>query len=721
MKIVQLQDLHIEAFKGVAKFELIANGQNVSIFGDNATGKTTIADAINWLLFDKDSHNRKDFAIKTLDADGNEINHLDHTVQATFIVDGAPTTLRKLFREKWTQKRGAATKEFSGHETKYYIDEVPAKKKDYDAAVDSIIPENLFKLLTNPFYFSEQMKWQDQRALLVEIAGNVTDQEVAAGRPELTQLLDALEGKSFNDYKKIVAERKKTLNTELKEIPIRINEAQKQLVPATDSEPLKAELADIEKAINELNETIFNIKNGGVVATKQQELAQVTAELTAYKSEFSANSNEELYKLQVRYQEEQSNLLNLQRPAHDLDVRIGNCDKSHHEVLQQIVKTEQERAALLATYKTEKAVEFTYEDTCTCPTCKQNLPQEQLDAARQTALEAFNLAKSQKLDAIVTKGKELAQGIESLKNAADSAVQTLNGLRQEFSAASEKVVAKQQELEKLDGKLQALQASAPRIEEDARYIELTTKQRELNENIEQLTEHALEASLDVENEKMELVSRKREIDAQLAQMANMDVLQKRIDELKEQETLLVQQYQQIEQKLFQVEEFTRLKVDMLQERINSKFADVTFKLFEDQINGGLNEVCEALYNGVPFSKGLNNAARINAGIDIINTLSARYGVQAPLVIDNAEAVTKLIDTPAQCIRLVVSEQDKALRVEDAKSSVFATSGIELTADEYAGIQKRLDFLDALEAAGVDNWRGYDYAYEILEENESEVI
>lgn len=668
MKIVQLEHLRIENFKGVATFQLIANGQDVSIFGDNATGKTTIADAINWLLFDKDSHNRKDFAIKTLDAAGNEINHLDHTVQATFIVNDAPTTLRKVFREKWTQKRGAATKEFSGHETKYYIDEVPAKKKDYDAAVDAIVPENLFKLLTNPFYFSEQMKWQDQRALLVEIAGNFTDQEVAAGRPELAQLLDALQGKSFDDYKKIVAEQRKKLNEELKEIPIRINEAQKQLVPATDSEPLKAELADIEKAIHDLSGMIFNIKNGGAVALKQQELAQVTAELTAYKSKFSANNNEELYKLQARFQEERSNAMIFDNAMRDVQAKIERATGKHSEFAAHIERLEDQRKEQLALYHTEKAIEFTYEDTCTCPTCQQELPQEQLDAARQTALEAFNLTKSQKLDRIVAKGKELKTQIEALQIEAQTQLDTIATLQTELVAATEKVVAKQQELTKFSDKLQALQASAPRIEEDARYIELTTKQRELNENIEQLAEHSLEASLDVENEKMELISRKREIDAQLAQMANMDVLQKRIDELKEQETLLVQQYQQIEQKLFQVEEFTRLKVDMLQERINSKFTDVTFKLFEDQINGGLNEVCEALYNGVPFNKGLNNAARINAGIDIINTLSAHYGVQSPLVIDNAEAVTKLIDTPAQCIRLVVSEQDKELRVENKQLS-----------------------------------------------------
>ena len=100
---------------------------------------------------------------------------------------------------------------------------------------------------------------------------------------------------------------------------------------------------------------------------------------------------------------------------------------------------------------------------------------------------------------------------------------------------------------------------------------------------------------------------------------------------------------------------------MLDEKINSRFKFARFKLFETQVNGGILEVCETLFNGVPYSSGLNNAARINVGLDIINTLAEHYGFDAPIFVDNAEAVTKLIETKGQIIKLVVSEKDKKLR------------------------------------------------------------
>lgn len=74
-------------------------------------------------------------------------------------------------------------------------------------------------------------------------------------------------------------------------------------------------------------------------------------------------------------------------------------------------------------------------------------------------------------------------------------------------------------------------------------------------------------------------------------------------------------------------------------------------------------MCETLYEGVPYGSGLNNAAKINVGLDIINTLSEHYGILAPIFVDNAEAVTKFINVDAQLISLVVSEKDKQLRVE----------------------------------------------------------
>ncbi|MEG0907020.1 MAG: hypothetical protein RSF87_12450, partial [Cellulosilyticaceae bacterium] len=148
----------------------------------------------------------------------------------------------------------------------------------------------------------------------------------------------------------------------------------------------------------------------------------------------------------------------------------------------------------------------------------------------------------------------------------------------------------------------------------------------------------------------------------VAKVERQEETLKRIDELEKQFKDLQVSLADIEQQEILVEEFTRSKVDMLEENINSKFTTVKFKLFDEQINGGLVECCESLIDGVPFSNA-NNAAKVAAGIDIINVLSNHYGFYAPIWLDNRESVTDIPSTQSQVINLIVSENDKELRCE----------------------------------------------------------
>lgn len=91
------------------------------------------------------------------------------------------------------------------------------------------------------------------------------------------------------------------------------------------------------------------------------------------------------------------------------------------------------------------------------------------------------------------------------------------------------------------------------------------------------------------------------------------------------------------------------------------FSGVKFRLFDTQINGGLVECCDALVNGVPWLD-VNNADKINAGISIINVLSAHYGQTAPIWIDNSESITDILPSDSQVIELYVSKPDKTLRI-----------------------------------------------------------
>jgi len=188
----------------------------------------------------------------------------------------------------------------------------------------------------------------------------------------------------------------------------------------------------------------------------------------------------------------------------------------------------------------------------------------------------------------------------------------------------------------------------------------------LEQQITALNQSVEESVQAVQTELNELKSKENELQLDLNKFTQSTQVQERIAELEEQEKKLAAEFEELERQLYLTEEFTKTKVNMLEDKISSKFKFTRFNLFEEQLNGGVTEICEATFDGVPFSKGLNNAARINTGLDIIATLSAHYGVQAPIFVDNSESVTKLIDIDSQLIKLIVSEADKQLRTE-AKS------------------------------------------------------
>ncbi|MES1046344.1 hypothetical protein HYI36_00760 [Bacillus sp. Gen3] len=652
MKTLKLLELNLKNFKGVKSFTLQANGENVKTFGDNATGKTTLFDAFVWVLFDKDSQNKKDFSIKTLDSKGNELHGLDHEVEAKFLIDGRPLTFRKVYSEKWTKKRGSPQSEFTGHTTDYFIDGVPSKKKEYVDKVATIVDEEVFKLLTSPSYFNEQLKWLDRRKTLLQVAGDVTDEEVIASQKSLADLPAILEGRSIEDHRKIIAAKRKEINEQLEKIPVRIDEINLGLpdLSGLNKQMLEGAINQINKDIEEKTDQISNIRNGNAITQKQKAIQEIEIELLHIKQEHESGSKGEVYKLKARIQEEQSNVSILNSKLENLKNQKRYNDDNIKRIEESLVQLRQE-------WHEVNSQEFVHTDACECPTCGQSLPEEQITAARDKALSQFNLTKAKKLEDINEKGKQGNEQKQKFLTDNES-------LSKEYEKMNSQVSDKNELLSKLDEQLKALEGNINDITENDQYVVKLQEKSNLERELNDLRSFAQESILSIQEEIAKLKSERDQYQQDLNKFSIVDQSQKRIDELTQQERKLAAEYEKLEKENFLTEEFIRTKVNLLEKKINSKFKYARFKLFEEQINGGLKETCVTTFNGVPYDSGLNNAARINVGLDIINTLSEHYGLLAPIFIDNREAVTKLIETKSQTISLVVSEKDKVLRVEN---------------------------------------------------------
>lgn len=268
-------------FQGVRDFTLDCQGKNVTVYGDNGAGKTTLANAWHWLLFDKDSLNRKDFEIKTLTQDGEPVHGLEHEVEAVIDLDGEQLTLKKVYTEKWTKQRGSAEAVFSGHTTKHYIDGVPVSKRAYDNKIADIVDENIFRLLTDPRAFNENLHWADRRKILLAVCGDVTDADVIAANPELEGLKDILGKRTLDQHKAVVKEQRVRVNREIQQIPTRISEVQLGLPDITLIKPeaLADDIALLREELAAKQAEKLRVVQGGKVAEKQKQLAEIEAEM----------------------------------------------------------------------------------------------------------------------------------------------------------------------------------------------------------------------------------------------------------------------------------------------------------------------------------------------------------------------------------------------------------------------------------------------------------
>ena len=390
---IRINKMTLQNFKGIKHLEINAGGESLTIYGDNATGKTTVFDAFTWLLFNKDSLGRSDFGIKTQDENGNVLHNLEHSVECELAIDNSILTLKKVYAEKWTKKRGSADAEFSGHETKYFVNEVPTTKKEYEQKITGIIDENLFKIITNPLYFNEHLKWQDRRAILLSLCENITDDEIISNNAEFTPLLEELKGRTVQEYKKIIQSKQAGINDELKSIPQRIAEAT-LAIPATVENVDETERAVIEQKIAELNDEIMAIKNNsGVIElnalkAKRVQLENSTCDTTEISKELSDAK------------------LNLK----DTEYKIRLCRQDISNINNSIAEHEEKAASLRKEW--HEVNEKQYTDNGICPTCGQKLPDEQITEAKAK----FNISRAEKLDTITAKGKQEKAEIDKLQN-----------------------------------------------------------------------------------------------------------------------------------------------------------------------------------------------------------------------------------------------------------------------------------------------------------------
>ena len=660
---MKLLRLTLHNFMGIRDFTLSTDGgKNVRVMGDNSTGKTTLFSAITWLLFGKNADNQSTFDIKTLTLEGEPLHNLEHSVEAEFEVNGKSLVLKKIFKEKWTQKRGSITKEFSGHLTDCYVNEVPVKASEYANKIASICDEETFKLLTSPTYFNTQLHWQKRREVLLQVCGDVSDGDVIASSKELAELPQILGDRSIDDHRKVIAASRKKINDELQKIPVRIDEAERGLpdVVGLNIEKLTLAKGSLNVQLVQKQAEISRIKNGGEVAEKTKQLRELESKLLDIKNTYRAVVNE-----QVDGKQQELNKLKTSIGTRESQLKMTERSLKNNEEAVKDYEVEAEK--MRQQWHEVNSREFTFEQDGSCPACGQALPANQLDEAREKALAAFNRQKAGLLEEISTKGKKCKANSDVFKAEAKEIQADIEVLK--IDIYSDQNLADQLQVE-----IDTISASASDPKDSPEYKESSVKLEILARDIDDLQSGTRELLVAAQEEEHSIKAQIQSVDDDLQKLRMREQGEARIKELAAEEKKLAKEFERLEKELFLTEQFTRAKVNLLEDKINSKFKYARFRLFEDQINGGLSEVCEATYGGVPYSTGLNRGHKIIVGMDIISTLSEHYKFAPVIFVDDAESVTRLPEMKAQVIRLVKPEIDTSEKAKKYSKLVVDVEG-----------------------------------------------
>lgn len=644
MKRITLLSMDIQNFKGCTG-RTIDFADKTKICGANATGKTTIFDAFTFLLFNRDSLGSSDFDIRPLDADGKMIDNIEISVKARISVDDEEFELKKVQKQKWVKKRGTDSREFQGNQNEFEINGYPKSQKEFKEFISEIVDEDVFNLITNPAAFNS-LPWKKQRETLMEFVGDFTDEQIAGTFGErYATLIPELRIASTDDILKKYTKAKSILNKTMVELPARIDEVSKQLVIA-DVGALEVEKAAKQAELSKV-EADLSGGNGktGEINSKREEILNLKFHL----SEIQNKANQKLFDDSAQIREEVDKkrevVENLQRELSELR-SSGRTVQAEYQAHENDVKR------LLDEWKVEKAKIIPEFETI-CHACGQELP-EDVRKKNIADYEARKKAHDKKLADITKAGSESAKLRDEAKEKLETFGRSVKTYEQKIEEAKRVYGEEKSKLDKI-----------PKVAD----ISNNAEYKATNEKISALEKEITELS-SVVSDNAELEAKKSILKDEIAEIAGKILaadnskVKERIAELEAEQKEVGQKIANQEMMIDLVEDFIRTKMNMISEKINEMFKIVSFKMFAEQINGGIKETCECTVNGVPLSS-LNNGHRIVAGLDIIHSLSNLYGVSCPIFVDNAESINdfNVPEMDAQMIYLTVTD-DKELKVAE---------------------------------------------------------
>lgn len=646
---MKLLKLTIENFKGHGLRVVEFSPAITRVYGANGTGKTSLFDSFCWMLWAKDSDDRTQSGNVSFypfdpDKQGEVLHNVVVKVEAVLEIDGAQHVLCRTMQEKWTTPNGTELPRFTGNETKLYIDGLAVKANQFDAFVKENINPEMFKLTSNPWYFPT-LHWKEQRRILMELVGDISNDDVLAADASLEPLRNELASRKPEDCKKLWQQQQKAAVKDLEKTVLLINENRKHLPQIENESEVKADLEaqrlvlmkPLEKAMQEK----ADILSGTAVSKKQAEAKVLEAKLDVIRAE----QREKIAAVRKPFDEQ---IAALEAEAKTAAETVNPYRQTVVNLDNAIRENEEKLKVLQDSWQAVDAEEFN--DVCPC--CHRPYPPEQI----ADQLAAFNRSKAERLEKIEADGNALFDKNEENKAQRDAAMKEV----QRLSKLDLEMPDKRSEIMKQREK--AVQALPP-MENRQDWFEASEDLKRINHEIEELHIDVKLKLMDAEKAIESAQKPIGDIDVRLAEIKAAEATRALITDYTKQQQTLREQHDELALKLSLIKKFDEIKAVMTTEKVKAILPGMDFKLFNyNNTNEGYTETCELVKDGKPYAN-LSNGEKIAVGCELIAAISKHYGVSNPVWIDNAEATTKHLETNGQAILLRVSAADAELRIE----------------------------------------------------------
>lgn len=655
MKKIIIKKLRLLNFCGIRDAEYEFSEKLTIVSGGNGRGKSTIANAIMYVLFGTDMAGNS-LDIKTFDKNHEIIKEIPHEAELTLLVDGDQIVLKRTLTDSWKGSKCMNT-------YKYYVDGDVTTAGDFKKIVEDICPDSVFRRISSATNFCS-LPWQKQRELLESLADQYATQDITQGDERFDFVVEELKKKTIADLIHHIKYKRKEVQKQLDAVPVRLAELNKSLPEAQDWDALSAEIENLKEKLGEIDQKVRTIRIGGADKVRYDGILK--------KIEFAEKRKHNM-------EQGAMNLATEQATKHQSDVITANIAVKKAQSLVDDLKatmrgyTESEIHAKDKKEECERKVvdinnrldelsksrwSWNAEDGI-CPYCGQPLPAEDVERIKKESKDRFNERKS-------NASKKIQEEFNGIQQEYTDAKNILEKLDNDRMVTTNQLVKANKTLKEAEFKKREVDAEKPKTyeqilaekEEYQQVVkEIADLQAELNEPSASSDENA-EMIIGLEKEREPIGTRYNEVLELLVTKETYDRISELIEKAKQDKESYQNQLDELDERLDLANEYNKKSCQLLEENVNGHFSYVKWSMFTRDLDGNMKPYCECYHDGVPYSR-LNGAAKVNAGIDIANTFSRFYEVSAPMVLDECESVNDPIySCDQQQIRLKVTTDDE---------------------------------------------------------------